>query len=47
MMTEEIIVLHKESKVNYEGTVNLVAEYYHALNIKIINKSDENQLQQA
>lgn len=41
MMTKEIILLYQESKVNYEGTVNLVAEYYHALNIKIINKSDE------
>ncbi|BBD66400.1 hypothetical protein NIES4072_63310 [Nostoc commune NIES-4072] len=41
MMTKEIILLHQESKVNYEGTVNLVAEYHHALNIKISNKSDE------
>ena len=46
-MTKEIILLHQESKVNYEETVNLVAEYYHVLNIKIINKSDEMQLQQA
>lgn len=46
-MTKEIILLHQESKVNYEGTVNLVAEYYHALNIKIINKSDEMWLQKA
>ncbi|QFS43462.1 hypothetical protein GXM_00935 [Nostoc sphaeroides CCNUC1] len=40
-MTKEIILLYQESKANYEVTVNLVAEYYHALNIKIINKSDE------
>ncbi|MEH1837262.1 MAG: hypothetical protein V7L20_00485 [Nostoc sp.] len=36
MMTKEIILLHQESKANYEVTVNLVAEYDHALNIKII-----------
>ena len=35
-MTKEIILLHQKSKANYEVTVNLVAEYDHALNIKII-----------
>lgn len=46
MMTKDIICLFKESKANYEGTVNLVAESYPTLNIKIINKSDEMQLWQ-
>lgn len=45
-MTKDIICLFKESKANYEGTVNLVAESYPTLNIKIINKSDEIQLWQ-
>ena len=36
MMTKDIICLFPQSKANYEGTVNLVAEYYTVLNIKII-----------
>ncbi|MCC5665639.1 hypothetical protein LC653_17360 [Nostoc sp. CHAB 5784] len=47
MITKEIILLSQQSKANYEGTVNLVAEYYPALNIKIINKSDQIQLEEA
>lgn len=42
-----ICISFEYTKLIYKGTVKFMAEYERALNIKIINKSEEAQIQEA